>query len=118
MSSSLLIPVAAHKAGNSSAHIAAVAIAPTRRSGHGDTAWSLRTDPARLRQPQDGAPDSRARLTTLRLRPQIGLLQEPEDATLTGGTRSLTRRLLGLNVGTKRMTPSTVAGPAAQAKVA
>lgn len=26
------------------------------------------------------------------------LLNEPEDARLTGGTRSLTRRLMGLNI--------------------
>ena len=117
MSSSLLIPVAADTTGSRSAHIAAVTIAPTRRSGHGESGWSMRADSERLRQPQDGAPDSRARLTTLRVRPQIGLLQEPEDATLTGGTRSLTRRLLGLNFGSKRMMPAVVAGPA-RAKVA
>jgi len=119
MSSSLLIPIGADTTGSRSAHIAAVTIAPTRRSGHGETAWSMRTDAARLRQPQDGALDSRSRLATLRPRPQLGLLQEPEDATLTGGTRSLTRRLLGLNVGSmQRLTPVIVAGPAPRAKVA
>ena len=118
MSSSLLIPIGADTTGSRAAHIAAVTIAPTRRSGHGEVAWSMRTtDAARMRQPQDGAPDSRSRLTTLRPRPQMSLLQEPEDATLTGGTRSLTRRLLGLNIGIKRVTPAVVAGPA-RAKVA
>jgi hypothetical protein len=116
MSSSLQIPIAGDTTGNRVAHMATVTIAPTRRSGHGETAWSLRTDPARLRQPQDGAPD---KLATLRQRPQVRVLQEPEDATLTGGTRSLPRRLLGLNVMAKqKVAPIVAGGSLARKKVA
>jgi hypothetical protein len=49
-------------------------------------------------QPQDGAVDSVARVATLRSQVLSNGLHEPEDARLTGGTRSLDRRLLGLNV--------------------
>ena len=64
-----------------------------KRNGHGGTAWTA-TAKADLHQPQDGAQEtgtmnpSRARLTP----------REPEDARLTGGTRSLMRRVMGLNV--------------------
>jgi hypothetical protein len=45
--------------------------------------------------------------------------REPEDARLTGGTRSLMRRVMGLNVtalsGTRKAQPRQVpAGPHAQ----
>jgi hypothetical protein len=59
-------------------------------------------------QPQDGAlrPASVAALTS-------PLDCEPEDARLTGGTRSLSRRLLGLNIMlTSRRTVVTVNLPA------
>jgi hypothetical protein len=118
MSTSLQLPLGGDKVGPRPAQIAAVTIAATRRSGHGETAWSLRSNPGRLFQPQDGTADNRSRLATLRPRPQVGVLQEPEDATLTGGTRSLTRRLLGLNVASKRMVSPLVAGSAPRAKVA
>jgi hypothetical protein len=49
-------------------------------------------------QPQDGAPDTRSRLSNIRSSKDMNGLHEPEDARLTGGTRSLDRRLLGLNV--------------------
>jgi hypothetical protein len=49
-------------------------------------------------QPQDGAPPTAAKLTNIAARLHGVLAQEPEDARLTGGTRSLTRRLLGLNI--------------------
>ena len=69
----------------------------SRRVGHGGTAWSVQTN---LRQPQDqdGAPENR--VTEIRAHLPLGsvIRQEPEDARLTGGTRSLVRRLLGLNI--------------------
>ena len=64
-----------------------------RRVNHGGSPWS---NPARYpstTQPQDGA-----------MRPApVAVLNsavdcEPADARLTGGTRSLSRRLLGLNI--------------------
>ena len=42
--------------------------------------------------------DSRTRLANISSHQHSDVLNEPEDARLTGGTRSLTRRLLGLNV--------------------
>ncbi len=44
-----------------------------------------------------------------------GLQQEPEDARLTGGTRSLQRRLLALNLG---YIPRVRIPPISEAKVA
>jgi hypothetical protein len=70
----------------------------TRRGGHGGTAWSLPfTEPGMI-QPQDGAVDTRTRLANIRSHQHSDVLHEAEDARLTGGTRSLDRRLLGLNV--------------------
>jgi hypothetical protein len=77
------------------------------RVNHGGSPWS---NPARYpstTQPQDGA---------LRPAPVAALNSavdcEPEDARLTGGTRSLTRRLLGLNIMlTSRHTVVTVTLP-------
>ena len=53
-----------------------------------------------LPQPQDGAAMRAlaAELSVPSLRNAFGRFREPEDARLTGGTRSLGRRLLGLNV--------------------
>jgi hypothetical protein len=51
-----------------------------------------------MMQPQDGASATRSRLASIRSHQNIDGLHEPEDARLTGGTRSLDRRLLGLNV--------------------
>jgi hypothetical protein len=69
--------------------------------GHGGLAWRLpfaaQTD-ERMMQPQDGAVDPRTRLASIRSHQHSDLLHESEDAQLTGGTRSLDRRLLGLNV--------------------
>jgi hypothetical protein len=70
-----------------------------RRIAHGGMAWATTaTDEIKLYQPQDGATDTRSRVADIasRLRKIAG---EPEDARLTGGTRSLMRRLSGLNVG-------------------
>jgi len=72
----------------------------TPRSGHGGTAWSAPftdTDQTMI-QPQDGAVDTRTRLANIRSHQHSDVLHESEDARLTGGTRSLDRRLLGLNV--------------------
>jgi hypothetical protein len=42
--------------------------------------------------------DTRTRLANIRSHQHSDVLHEAEDARLTGGTRSLDRRLLGLNV--------------------
>jgi hypothetical protein len=69
------------------------------RSGiHGGTPWSLPFAEAGMMQPQDGAVDAGMRLANIRSHQHSDGLHEPEDARLTGGTRSLDRRLLGLNV--------------------
>lgn len=70
----------------------------TREGKHGGTAWSTPFSERSLRQPQDGASEKRTRLAMINAHLLTNLLDEPEDARLTGGTRSLTRRLLGLNV--------------------
>lgn len=60
-----------------------------------------------LRQPQDGALRSRAestRVSSIEAYLPGGSLLEPEDARLTGSTRSLRRRLLGLNVAAAALT--------------
>ena len=67
----------------------------SRRINHGGAAWSRQTG-IELRQPQDGAPSGARDLSTF-LQPGA-LAREGEDARITGGTRSLMRRLLGLNV--------------------
>jgi hypothetical protein len=60
-----------------------------------------------LRQPQDGVlrarPES-GRVSSIEAYLPGGSLLEPEDARLTGSTRSLRRRLLGLNVATAALT--------------
>ncbi|MGA7156622.1 MAG: hypothetical protein WBY53_07245 [Acidobacteriaceae bacterium] len=61
-------------------------------------AWSLPFAEQTLIQPQDGAVDTRTRLANIRSHQHSDVLHESEDARLTGGTRSLDRRLLGLNV--------------------
>jgi len=92
--------------------------AVSRRVGHGGTAWS--TD-ANLLQPQDGAVDDgaavRSRVTDISTKLQAAAfgaaaLAEPEDARITGGTRSLMRRVLGLNV---RPTAKAAVKPVARA---
>jgi hypothetical protein len=70
----------------------------SRHGVHGGTAWSLPFAEAGMIQPQDGAVDTRTRLANIRSHQHSDGLHEPEDARLTGGTRSLDRRLLGLNV--------------------
>jgi hypothetical protein len=81
-----------------------------------------------LRQPQDGAGDPRmvaeiADAGALQQGPRLNgratrmQLNEPEDARLTGGTRSLMRRVMGLNVTTRpetRRLPGGMQRPGAQ----
>ena len=63
-----------------------------KRSEHGGSAWTAAKD-GKLHQPQDGAQESGTLLAA-----RTRMLREPEDARLTGGTRSLMRRVMGLNV--------------------
>ena len=70
----------------------------SRNGIHGGTPWSLPFAEAGMMQPQDGAVDTGMRLANIRSHQHSDGLHEPEDARLTGGTRSLDRRLLGLNV--------------------
>jgi hypothetical protein len=50
------------------------------------------------RQPQDGVQENSSRIAAIASHLHNGQLREPEDARLTGGTRSLMRRVMGLNV--------------------
>jgi hypothetical protein len=75
--------------------VAELGMDAARRVGQGHSAWSLPRGLNVLRQPQDGAP---AVVLNSLAATQRNVLSEPDDARLTGGTRSLSRRLLGLNV--------------------
>lgn len=66
-----------------------------KRSVHGGSAWTAGAHADSLHQPQDGAAQEPGTLLSSRTRMS---LREPEDAGLTGGTRSLMRRVMGLNV--------------------
>jgi hypothetical protein len=96
----------------------------SRRTGrHGGMAWSAQSS---LLQPQDGAfgslgsfddRESRSRVTDIGTRLRLGsfgpvVSLEPEDARITGGTRSLVRRLLGLNIIPRVSSLAAVAKPA------
>jgi len=82
------------------------------RRGHGSTAWATNYS---LKQPQDqdgasAAREAASRVTDISTRLQLAAfggatLVEPEDARLTGGTRSLVRRLLGLNITPRAASP-------------
>lgn len=73
---------------------------PRRRAMHGGTAWASSTPGEnKLYQPQDGAATPRSRVKEMASRLLKFSAGEPEDARLTGGTRSLMRRLSGLNLG-------------------
>jgi hypothetical protein len=67
------------------------------RRAHGGL-WSSPLSEKIMRQPQDGAVDARRTMAMIGSPLSSNALNEPEDARLTGGTRSLARRLLGLNV--------------------
>lgn len=74
-----------------------------RRNGHGGTPWS-RTLEMSQPQDQDDAVGTHTRIKEISARLHLGSLEtvgitdEPEDAHITGGTRSLSRRLNGLNI--------------------
>jgi hypothetical protein len=96
-----------------------VPVVNTREGKHGGSAWSVPFSDQNLRQPQDGAADRRRRLAMIDSHLHSNLLNEPEDARLTGGTRSLTRRLLGLNIMTvSRKTAAAVTGSITRTEVA
>lgn len=80
--------------------------ASMRRANHGSSAWSLPSGNFSMNQPQDGAPERPARRLFLQAGQHVTLASEPEDARLTGGTRSLTRRVMGLNVIHEERKPS------------
>jgi len=65
-----------------------------KRNEHGGSAWTAAAKADKLHQPQDGAQETGVLLSA---RTHMSL-REPEDARLTGGTRSLMRRTMGLNV--------------------
>jgi hypothetical protein len=79
--------------------IAQTARVGTRRTAHGGTAWGARPE-SEMRQPQDGGKDLDVRSRVAEISAHLnrtGFI-EPEDARITGTTRSLMRRLMGLNV--------------------
>jgi hypothetical protein len=78
----------------------------TRQSIHGGSPWSTPSAGKDLLQPQDGNTKKRMGLAIASSHLHTNLLNEPEDARMTGGTRSLTRRLMGLNVTMKRRVTS------------
>jgi hypothetical protein len=95
-----------------------VPVMSTKR-GHGGLAWSFPLAEKTMRQPQDGVTDARRRMTTISSSLHSNSLNEPEDAKLTGGTRSLARRLLGLNVlSAYRKVPETVTAQIRRPQVA
>lgn len=84
-----------------------------RRSAHGSLAWSIPGPGHDLYQPQDGAfrhagrdTDAVGRVAGILSRLRRPLSCEPEDARITGATRSLKRRLSGLNVRTASTQPA------------
>jgi hypothetical protein len=89
-----------------------------RRGGRGGTAWSLPHADQMTRQPQDGS--ASAANQVLKMRPNLhsNVLHESEDARLTGGTRTLNRRLLGLNVGAVRRKGVAAASGSSRAQFA
>jgi hypothetical protein len=69
---------------------------PSSSSVSGHESDKAETSAIRLRPVPGGQPSLRA----VRL---FALAKEPEDARITGGTRSLDRRLLALNLATPRL---------------
>ncbi len=84
-----------------------------RRTTHGSCAWTLPFSNTALRQPQDGASrdtaltNSTAPVTSTRLKKLRSLAApDTDDDRLSGATRSLSNRILGLNGFTlRRMLP-------------
>lgn len=66
-----------------------------RRVSHGSMRFARDQN---MRQPQDGALELPSRVASITSKQQPNLPMEPEDARLTGTTRSLYRRVMGLNV--------------------
>lgn len=89
-----------------------------RRGGRGGTAWSLPRADNMTSQPQDGAVSSVNQMVNISSHLHSNVLNEPEDARLTGGTRTLTRRLLGLNVGVASRKPSASVPEMKQSNIA
>lgn len=97
----------------------------SKRTNHGGVAWSVPVAENRLKQPQDGASkrafdaaaEEEADANSWLARPSAN---EPEDAQITGGTRSLMRRVMGLNVTTGPDTrkPARGVGGTIQTRVA
>lgn len=94
-----------------------------RRTSHGGTAWGARPEIA-LRQPQDGGVELEVRSRVAEITAHLNRTNfiEPEDARLTGTTRSLMRRLMGLNVigrmAQKAATPTLSLIPRKEVQVA
>jgi hypothetical protein len=84
------------------------------RANHGGSAWSLPSrHPVEL-QPQDGSLTNPARIAEMPARINGAKLEcESDDSRMTGGTRSLTRRVLGLNVtaGRRKTSASSKQAP-------
>jgi hypothetical protein len=97
----------ARQAAPAQASAARPAAQSASRGGHAGSARSLSNSMDPLRQPQDGAAEflieAHSRIAFM----ESHLLAEPVDARITGSTRSLARRLLGLNVApASRRAPS------------
>lgn len=89
-------------------------VAP-RRVSHGGSGW-LHEPAVERQQPQDGAPfDAGGDGPRQRVAEMPVSWMEPEDARLTGGTRSLMRRLMGLNMSRPA---AAAAKPVGAAKIA
>ena len=73
----------------------------SHRTAHGGAAWVVAAAANIHYQPQDGAPDPRialrSQITDIASRLRSAFSGEPEDARITGTTRSLSRRVSGLN---------------------
>ncbi len=69
-----------------------------RRANHGGSGWSLPSRLSACLQPQDGSQAAAPRVARMPVRPGSWKLAcESDDARITGTTRSLSRRVLGLN---------------------
>jgi hypothetical protein len=82
--------------------------AEPHRANHGGSAWSLPSRRSIDLQPQDGSLTNPPRVAEMPARTNGGKLAgESEDSRMTGGTRSLSRRVLGLNdvAAERRKTP-------------
>lgn len=80
-----------------------------RRTVHGGTAWGARSEND-MRQPQDGGLDLDVRSRVAEISAHLNRMNfvEPEDARITGTTRSLMRRLTGLNVLSRKAQKAAV----------